>query len=807
MSPASNKPQSPFLSISSFPAEESDIVTKQETPSVWYEVESPFQSIYRLEESEIVLNPEADEVISFLTELYDQEFDEAILELVNEVGSLYETQFDSELGMSGKQTFEAERMLEEHIAPLSREMEALLEDLVANIATRDVHTLAEAEIDMFVDQYVPTTNLSPNFENFFGSWKKKLKKLAKKGLGLVKNGLRAAAKLGLGPILKKLKRFIKPLLKEVLKKAIRKLPSYLQPVARGLAKRYLGRYLREIETEQLIDAGEDAIGNVTEIQELFDQEVAQLLFATDEVEQDTLLAEVTAQSQLPIVEPLRELEYARAKFVREVGQLEEGEDSTQLLENFLPALLPVLKVGLKLAGRKRVVNFLAKYLAKLIKRFVGRKYARPLSRAVVDLGLKYFGLEATEDEALYAAGEVVAYTVEETVRKLAALPDYVFEDESLLEGEILKAFEASAAAYLPPILPQAVYEERPDLREATTVEGFWMGLPIRGRKRYRKFTGKLPALKLNPHTTGAIKTWRGQPLSTHLRTRLGLPVGRRLEARVHLYETMPGTSLHEISKLERNVPGLGTGAKSAWSQLHPLTQEAAGLLIGEPGLGREVSAKYRNDPSLSPAVGQRFYFLEITGANSQLAAPGGTSIARRHDEVNVTIDFPANTIRIFIFISEAKAQEVAIRLRQQTPIGTVMTMLKSVYEANIKAALSGKMYRRVRVAHSAIAPEKSDGQALMWLPQVIIEKLEEKLLEWLGRGLSERVQQMARGFVAATEADADGVTIAVAIDNPSGLPKIRRVLAGEPVVLRSKWFSEDNPDAKIQIAPGYQREK
>lgn len=240
MSPSNEKPQSPFLDVSSFSTAEMEIMGEQENLTTWYEVASPFQSIYKLEAQENTIDPEAEEFAAFLAELYDQEFDDAVLELVNEAASLYETQIESEYSGMGAHYVEAESILGEHFAPLAREMENLVEALAEEVESRGIHNLAEAEIDNFVDQYAPSSNLAPNFENLFGGWKKKLKKLAKKGISLAKKGIKAAATMGIGLALKKLKRYVKPLLRAVLKKAIRKLPVYLQPVAKKLAKNTLG---------------------------------------------------------------------------------------------------------------------------------------------------------------------------------------------------------------------------------------------------------------------------------------------------------------------------------------------------------------------------------------------------------------------------------------------------------------------------------------------------------------------------------------------------------------------------------------
>jgi hypothetical protein len=82
--------------------------------------------------------------------------------------------------------------------------------------------------------------------------------------------------------------------------------------------------------------------------------------------------------------------------------------------------MPVLKLGMKLAGRKRVVGLLSGLVAKLIGWFVGPQSSGALSTAMVDAGLKLIGLEVSDGDQRRAANAAIAATVEETVRRVAA---------------------------------------------------------------------------------------------------------------------------------------------------------------------------------------------------------------------------------------------------------------------------------------------------------------------------------------------------------------------------------------------------
>ena len=242
--------QSPFLDVKSFVSEE--LAPTQETLTPAPSTISPFLSVYESEDGDGLINSEADEYVQFLNELYDEEFDQALFELVNEATAVFESRFTYEDGDPRIVGYEAERLLAQHFIPLETEAGAMLDALVSELSRRDLNSLTEGEIDTFIDRYRPSTELSPSFENFFGALKKAVKKVAGKAVSLAKKGISAAAKLGLGPILNKLRGLIKPLLKRVIQTAIGKLPAKLQPIARKLAERL--PFLKEIEEGYAFDS-------------------------------------------------------------------------------------------------------------------------------------------------------------------------------------------------------------------------------------------------------------------------------------------------------------------------------------------------------------------------------------------------------------------------------------------------------------------------------------------------------------------------------------------------------------------------
>jgi hypothetical protein len=784
--------QTPFLDITSFIAEEisQELLETPATPT------SPFLALYESHETGRLIDPEAEEYAILLNELYDEEFHEGLSGLVDEATVIYETQFQTELDNPQTIGYQAERLLTQHFAPLAAEAEMMFEAMAREFSQRDPHSLPENEIDAIVDRYQPAAELAPSFEDFFG----KLKKVAKKAISMAKKGAKLVAKVHpVGLILGKLKSLIKPLLKRVIQTAIGKLPLPLQPMAKKLADRL--PFLKEFEEsyDYELEAAEQC--EACRIQHEFNHQIANLLLARSEVEQDLEVARIWTEQPAHDAYPIAELDQARERFVENLMSLRDGGDPTPYVENFVPAILPALRVGIKLVGRKKVVNFLAKLLGKLIIKFVGPQYTPALSQAIVDAGLRLIQLEASAEDAPRASAEVVAATVEETVRRVAALPDYVLDNEELLEGFALEAFEQAAAANLPPVLSEETYRKRPSLGEARKLRGTWKMMPGGRRKRYKKFSRVIP-VKITPHKAPTLEAYEAISLEEFLEEELGVAAGEEVEGFVHLYEAMPGTHLQGIARLEENTPGLNV--PDGYKLLHPLTPAAAEFLLGEPELGRQA------DPVSTlaahvPAVGQRFYYLEIAG-KKPLLMPGmaGRTKTRRPTQFWLIFDFPKNEIRIRLFLSEIRAQEIAVKLRQHAHIGSVVARLDNIARRGLHRAFAGG-FGRIKIIHEAVTPDQWFS-ALRRLPSLVPQTLMGRLQEWMLKALTTHLKQHSEEFIKAAEDTADGVTLVITLSNPPGFPQLRQALKGNGNSLGGLSFSDGAPVAKVKVIPGYSHE-
>jgi len=708
--PATANLEAPFLE-SPTPASDTPKPTLGETPFL---PETPFLSEYLVGDEAV--RPEQLAYHELLEELYDSEFDEAVTELAAEAESYVDA---LGLGETEADSARAERLLEAWVEPLRRETESMLLGMAEALEAQDPLSLTEDQLDALMDRFEPgETEHGPVFERF-------LKKFLKKARGVVHGAVKAAKKgiaaiskiMPIGIILRKLAVLVRPLLNRVLKFALNKLPiEYREPamvVARKLFGMATGGAVGKFEDEawesEEFEYGEDfeegeegedeqpATADVRQIQEAFDTEAASLLFAPSEEEQDLFLAEAASTSAQSAPSSLAELDAARQSFVDGVSRLDEGADPTPLVENFIPAILPALRLGLKIAGRPRVVRFLAQYLGRLIAPYVGPSVSPGLSRAIVDAGLRLMTLEAETGEVGEAgeagdageaeapatiAGEAFASLVEDTVTRVAQLDEEDLGDERVLEAAAYEAFHESAAA----TFPAPVLSEESEYLETGRAAGTWVAMPRRGPRRYRKYS-RVFNVVIHPAAARAIRTFGGRPLSAFIRDGLGR--GGPIRARVHLYQATPGTSLAGIARAERGVAGLGSGDRWARSRLHPLTPMAAATLIAEPGLGRVVSEAYED--GVGPlAIGQRLFYLEVPDAPTTPAATGATAGSpRKSSDASAVIDRAAGEVKVRIYLSEADAQSIAARLRKREPLGASLAALRRVYGPAIGKALGG----------------------------------------------------------------------------------------------------------------------
>jgi hypothetical protein len=830
--------------------------------------ESPFVSEYAMGEQTI--RPEEIALVELLDELYDSQFDEALADLVSEAES-----YVTELGLGESEADQArsEQMLEAWIEPLRRESQAMLAGLAEAFEAQDALSMTDDRLASIFNEFEPVnTEYGPAFEGFLKKLLRKAKNVATGAIMAAKSGIAAVSKImPVGIILRKLAVLARPLLTRVLKFALNKLPVEYRDPAKQLARRFLGtnvpESLEELDEEDLDETDPEfegdlapyqqpATADIRQIQEAFDAEAVGLVFAPSQQEQDLYLAEASVSSAVSAPSPLAGLDEARNQFVVGMARLNEGADPTPLVQNFLPAILTALRLGIRIARRPRVVRFLAHYLGRLISPYVGPSVAPGLSRAIVDAGLRAMSLE-TPGEAGEAsptvAAEAFASLVEDTVARVAQLDEAELDEDALVEEAVYTAFHESAGANFPP----RVLSTQNEYIESGRAGGTWVSMPRGGPSRYRKYS-RVFNVVVHPAAARAITTFGGRPLSSFIRDGLGR--SGPIRARVHLYQAVPGSSLARITRAERAVAGLGSSDARARARLHPLTPMAAAALVGEPGLGREVSEAYI-DGTGPLAIGQRLYYLEVpnsaaepiatgsdTGAAADAVVAGGApadvggaptaattaavpvgttfaaqSAAPRSSDAQVDIDPAGGAVAVTIYVSEADAQSIATRLRRREPLGASLGVLRRIYAPAIGPVQGVGRQQPIRIRSEAEAdvPEMEDlvrrsfgpGRPVAMRRRPIRPLLVRRrahargrrryvrrrlLVVWTARTLAVELDRNRDALLQAIDAPADGVTIVLRL-RPPGL---RALFAAGPV--QATAAAGPGP-VQVEIYPGHPR--
>jgi hypothetical protein len=775
-------------------------------------IATPFITRY---DGESPVNLEAQMVEQAITELFDRDFNEAVSNLAMEAAARAQHYGETVGEVSSHSAFtagsEVQNMLAEWLAPLQASTERLFEQAGSAAMQQQFETMSESEFDTFFETYMPQPGVvQPEFEDFLKKAWGKLKRIAKSAVNVAAKGIGAVAKLAMpiGVLLKKLVRLVRPLLNRVIRFALGKLPPSLRPAATLLGKR-LG-ILREAASNEVLEQEDEAatMPEAETITQSFDAGVATLLFARDENEGEMFLNEESQETlDETVASPLSELDAARERFVSDFARLQADENPEPVIQQFIPAILPLLRVGITVIGRQRVVNFLAGYLARLVKPYVGPAAATALSRALVSVGLRMITLEVQTESDPRIAARAVATTLEDTVRRINQFGFENFEgfgdnleQQQMLETVASEAFfEATMAHFPQQLLDGGRLAEREMFFETSAEVGTWVAKP---RPRYKKYT-HIFEVTITPQIAAQIQTFGNQPLSAFLRSHDFRLPGK---ARVHLYEAIPGTLLSQIAMLERRTPGLGSGNVAAFSKIHPLTTRAAGLLLKEPGLGRDVAAGFlvsRNNVG----VGQRFYYIETTQGHA--VAPVGR--AGRPSEVNVTIDLPSNQVRVSVFFSEADAQ----RIVATGPAASAMTAVRiaesliGAVTASITQGGPGKHITFNREMQGQLEGEdfwqRIAGEAAKRVVKWLLEELAKALVKMIKAALVRYFNARLAEFGNATRNAADGVTVVLVFSHP-GLQILRAALAGRvPGMADVRAAARKLQIPSASIVPGFVR--
>jgi hypothetical protein len=745
-------------------------------------------------------------LVQAFAELRDEAFDEAVAFLAEETEQAVADRFTDE---SPSSAAERERYADAQLAAVRFEAQQYLESLETGLTGMDIESLSDEQLDETLDRLDPQSGeLTPASEEFIGSLVRKAKKVVKFVAKTAKSVGKTVGKVAgavLGPILKKLRALINPLLKRVLSIAIGRLPAPLQPAARALATRITSEASEAegaLYEGGLYESGlyESAISpaNLTDVEALaesFDAALAEAMTGDTEEEFVGESYEGGTHNASLGGHELERLAEARGVLIDRLRAAGDEEDLAPAVEQFVPALLGALRIGINLVGRPKVVRFLAGYLGQLIKRWVGPNLSGPLSNAIVDTGLRLIALEA-EDAAGEARTEetaplALASVIEDTVRRLAENEDYILENEDLMQLAAAEAFGGAVASHFPQRFV------RPGLRQAPSIGGTFVARRPRSVRTYRKYS-RTPDVELTAQIADALPTFGNTTVGAVLRAAgATFPI----RARMHIYQSVSGTTLPRMIRVDR---ANASGRSRAAAQVHPLTPHAAGLLLREPKLGVAVAPNFLRSRNRI-AVGQRFYLLEPVGAAGALALSGvaGAAGARLAPSRTWTVvNLRRSKITVGMYLSEADAQTAAESIRHGRGSAVLLQTLTQLYKTASQPSATApngnlRIVREDSEDHEDLAPA---GPAL---PAATSALLRQRVDAWVLPALAAWTRNNGEAFARAVAHPDPGVTVRVRLTSVPGLDTLAQAAGGPNAATKNAL--RGTPAIAISVTSGRRR--
>jgi hypothetical protein len=762
----------------------------------WSEATTPFAEATQAYENET----ENDRLLSeAFDQFHDEEFNEAVAFLAEETEQSVSERFTGEASNYGP---ERERFAEAQLSGVRYEAEQYLGALETGLANLDVASLTPDQLDETMERFTPQPgDLSPAGEEFIGKLIKKAKKIVK----FVANPAKLLGKLAgpmIAPLLKKLKALINPLLQRVLRFAIGKLPEPLRPAARKLAEKLTARVAGTVNratggaTASAEPASDDAPmspATTTDTDAVVDSVDAQLaealIYEGNEAFEGEAFSGDYGESSNEGSE-LHFLSEARGQLIDRLGAASDQEALAPVVEQFIPAILSALRLGVKLIGRPKVVSFLARYLAQLIGKWVGPELKTPLSNAIVNAGLRLISLEA-ESSGQGRADETgpvaIASVIEDTVRRLAESEDYVFENEDLMQLAASEAFSQAVAAYFP---PQFVRE---DLQEAPSLGGAFVTQRPRNVRSYSKFN-RTPTVEVTSQMANALPGFGGSSVGAAMRAAgAKFPV----QARMHVYKAKAGTTAATAIR-----HGQGGGRSSGPL---PLTPAAAGLLLREPRLGAHVPAGFMRTPRRI-AVGQRFYVLEPLGPSSGFDHSQNRAASARMmpGRAWISVNRPRAQITIGIYLSEAEAQRIVEVIRQGRGNSALLQALVTTFKEAANSSGGPPTISREEGEEF----EEFAAQAAGQMTQAFKALLRKRIAAWALPALAEWARNNGEAFMRAVAHPDAGVTVRIHLTAVPGLNLLGQAGGGTQAgsaTTNPLAALRGTPSISVTVSPGRRR--
>lgn len=675
---------------------------------------------------------EQEAVHALLAELEDEEFAAALEALTQEAAARHAqalTGWSEEVGIPSMAITEVTQWLESVAQEADRRLQAISDQF----GDRTLDSLDESEFEAFGADLSESGQTSSPLDAQEDFLKKLVSKVSKIGRGIARmagKGLSALSRfLPIGKLMDAVRRLVRPLLQQTLARATGRLPVALQPAARQLAQKF------RMEAEAFEGFSFEVGFEAETLTDEFDRRLVGHLLAPDEASAEAGVTEyetaATQQTTERSGDQVAALDAARQELATYFGEAEHQADPTAQMEQFIPAVLPLVKLGISVVGRQRVVTLVAGLIARLIRPMVGRELAPVLSKHLASSGLGLIGLEAESAGNTSTLGsDALVSVAEDTVREIFASEPEVLENELLTAGIVQEAFADAVTRHLPAEVLRAEL-----LDEAEDERGVWVMMP-RGRRapyRFRAYSRRIPVV-VHRASARQIVLGDGETLEDRLLESGIDTFPARLE--VEAYETLPGGEVGHIvgAALGETSPGDAGALASEFEAL----DEATGLNLLLPTRVARAAGPGQRSPV------RRYVRMRA----------GGLPL-RRRSPLSVRLDLTAPTpvLTVRVMLGERRAHLMAAQLGRREHVAVIASFQQWV-RGPLRPALGRRLHRLLTRRGVTVSEATTTTQA-------------GRLADAVAQAFASEIVPAAARLAAAAKDPQAGVTLAFAFTFPS----------------------------------------
>jgi hypothetical protein len=702
----------------------------------------------------------------FSNEIHDLEFRDFLDQIVNEA----EEQFQNFMSEKGEQANLEEHLVAQNFTSnfdqffelkyrpivdgVNNEIDRLSKHLEQNLHDGSDYETINRVVDSF---HVEQDQLFG-----IGSIVNKVKKTVQGVKNLAKNVVSKVGKLiPFGPILKKILSSIKGKIEHFLKKALEKGLSLIPQKLRPMAQKALDFLNKNNSTSEvplpynlLYESVNDDISSeldkesgdnndyldkyyfeINEIERDFDKHVYIMTkemnrFYENESHEMNNYEESDAMKNEELldnphmnnVNEIMLLNEARNDFI--AGLSNPESEILNLTQNFIPAL-PLIKTGISIAGRNNVIEAIAKIATPIIEKIVGKNQAFPLSKALVDAGLKLVKLETqespTEDQYL---GAIVSNIIAETTDRISSLPEAVVNsNEDVIRSFVKDAFNSSIANNI----HSSILNDKSLVTRQLPPSANWIW---RNNCRYKLLSSVYDIIIDPPLASKIYTNKRAETLLDVLCKYQGWDGVIPSRAKVYVFEATPFTRLGMIAE-----DYLGGTSYDKTRQIISLGPHAADLLLKDPLL---TSGDY---------FPMRYYYVKLqnTGQGFQ----------------------PINSLSN----SRQRNSDVDIRLINPEDFETRFYLNRGTTERIKNSALDLKpaiIYKELVFSLLPVAKKMLSNLLLkLNLSSSVTNVIKTEIINWIIDGFVPRLTEIAKNFQSGTNSLVEGVTIVIRMKLPS----------------------------------------